>query len=51
MEIYVPVEISEEQLFAQGIKVGINFDNFDQSLVSNFLVLNKVQFKLHFHTI
>lgn len=34
VEIYVPVEISEEQLFAQGIKVGINFDNFDQSLVT-----------------
>ena len=30
MEIYVPVEFGDDQLFSQGINCGINFDNFDK---------------------
>ena len=30
VEIYVPVEVCDDQLFNQGINCGINFDNFDK---------------------
>ena len=30
VEIYVPVEVGDDQLFNQGINCGINFDNFDK---------------------
>lgn len=39
VELYVPVEISVEQLYGQGIKAGVNFDNFDQSLVRVLTIL------------